>query len=377
MTLRHREQDFRQTIIGTYISPIGPTTFHGSKTDGFWRVCDDTIGAYPSPTDFSLMEQFTYYPTLTCTSPGGYQWLQQPISTKPAPWDPRHYYSQPTLLDLNNKAWEILAKTNPSIPHVSIPTFIGELKDLPGLVKGYGDGLLKAVANGYLSWRWAIKPMISDLGKLCRFVKAVDDRTLMLQKLAQGKTLRKRVNLGTVQGRHTYGSSILESSPGGSLTGTFHDDYSMKEWGTAQWKLLPNSVLPQLGYGPLRNMARKLTFGFTDHEALATAWELTPWSWLADWFGNTGDLIAATNNSVGCTWQNICYMRTSSVFVDCTNITGDSWMIAGLENQRYIIQFTRKERYTCVPTIPAPFPYLPILTNGQWSILAALAAQRL
>jgi hypothetical protein len=258
-----------------------------------------------------------------------------------------------------------------------VPTFVGELKDLPGLVKGYGDNLLKSVANGYLSWRWAVKPMISDLRKLFNFTKAVDDRIIMLMKLRDGRTLRKRVKLGTVHGSLSPAVLTVESKTGGGIGGTFKAYHTSTAWGTVQWKLLPDSILPTLGYGPLEKMARQLTFGFTSHEALATAWELTPWSWLADWFANTGDIIAATNNTVGCTWKDICYMRTSESHTEVISFTGDPWMIAGLNNQNYVLTQKRKERYVCSPSVPFPFPKLPMLTNGQWSILAALAAQRL
>jgi hypothetical protein len=259
-----------------------------------------------------------------------------------------------------------------------VPTFVGELKDLPGLVKGYGDGLLKAVANGYLSWRWAIRPMINDLRKLFNFTKAVDDRVNMLMKLRDGeKLIRKRVSLGTVNGSLSPANLTVESTPGGGCSAVFKAYHTSTAWGTTTWKLLPDSVLPQLGYKQIERFAQRLTFGATSYEGLAATWELCPWSWLADWFGNTGKIIAACNNSVGCTWKDICYMRTSRTFTDILSYSGDPWVVAGLQNQKYNLQMVRKERYVCAPSVPFPFPQLPMLTSGQWSILAALAAQRL
>lgn len=384
MPLRHREQDLRQQWWGTYTSPIGPTTSYYDKVDGYRRTCDDFIGnrsIFPpyewNANDFSLMEEHTYYPVLTCASPSGHIWNEQPVGFRPGTWDPRTWYPALTLLDRSNIAWEILAKTNPSRPHVSVPTFVGELKDLPGLVKGYGDNLLKSVANGYLSWRWAIKPMIGDLRKLLDFTKAVDNRIVELMRLRAGSTIRKRVKLGEGKGSAGQGIYTVESKSGGGLACTFVENHSYKAWGSAQWKLLPDSQLPKLGFGPLKQLAKQLTFGFTSHEALATAWELTPWSWLTDWFANVGNVIAATNNTVGCTWQNICYMRTSESITSSHSFTGDSWMLEGLRGQTYILIQKRKERYVVSPVLPLPIPQLPILTNGQWSILAALAAQRL
>jgi len=377
--LRHREQDLRTQFWGSYTSSIGPTTFLVDKTDGFRRVCDDFEGNRDHANDFSLLEVHTYYPTITATSPGGCVWAESPIQTKFTGWDPRNVgFDVLTGLDRSNMAWKILSETNPSVPHVSVPTFVGELKDLPGLVKGYGDTLLKSAANGYLSWRWAIRPMISDLRKLCNFVKAVDDRIIMLMKLRAGETIRKRCSLGTTDGpiEAVLNNYIMESRFQGGLDAKVQAVKHSKAWGSCSWKLLPDSVLPTLGYGKISDFAKRLTFGFTSHEALATAWELAPWSWLADWFGNTGDIIAATNNSVGCTWKDICYMRHSETTVNVWDWNGDPWMIAGLNNQTYIVRWMRKERYVVSPVVPFPFPQLPILTNGQWSILAALAASR-
>jgi hypothetical protein len=414
MVLRHRDADGRALISGTYTSPIGPTTFLRFKTDGLRRICDDTWKNWPyTQNDLSISESTQFYPTLTCSG-NNRQWADCPVGYQPAVPDPRTYYPALTALDRNNFAWEILAKTNPSVPYVSVPTMVGELKDLPSLFglkfgtlmdlggpsfhrfgrPGYlfekgADAFRNAIKNPrffarnlgniHLIQRWAIAPFLSDLLKLCNFVKAVDNRTTELMRLRTGATIRKRVQLGTVVGSAAPQVNLIVHSEGCTVRGTFQVHHAKKAWGTAQWKLLPDAELPSLGYGPLRELARNLTFGLKDREALAMAWELCPWSWLADWLGNTGDLIAATNNSVGCTWHNVCYMRTSAATLTCTYLTpgSDGFALTGLNNQSYVLRMVRKERYVCVPVLPVPFPQLPILTGRHWSILASLAAQRL
>lgn len=374
---RHREQDLRILTVGTRVSPIGPTTTNVSKTDGVWRISDDSVGLYPLPTDLQLYESGTYVPVRTLSRVNGWQWHNCPLSYQPAIPDPRQKWPVLTALDRNNLAWEILSKTNPSVPHVSVPTAVGELKDLPGLVEGYGKGLLRACVNGYLSWRWAIKPMISDLRKLLRFQKAVNERLTWLYRLRAGETLRKRVVL-SVTAINDSPSSVFIDTTGCWIVGTAQLRYVQKSWGTAQWKLLPDSTLPEVGSRELNRLAWELTFGITSHELLATAWELTPWSWLADWFSNVGNVIAATNNSVGCTWGDVCYMRTSQANRVVTYGSGsDADQLAALAGQEYYAATIRKERYVVFPVLPLPVPQLPILTNGQWSILTALAAQRL
>jgi hypothetical protein len=125
----------------------------------------------------------------------------------------------------------------------------------------------------------------------------------------------------------------------------------------------------------MKDWARNLTFGLNSHGALAAAWELTPWSWLADWFSNVGDVIAATNNSVPCTWSNLCYMRKlrSVIHAKPGSHTLEAWVSIDSD---YVVQWLRKERYVVFPVVPIPLPYLPIITGGKLSILAALAAVR-
>jgi hypothetical protein len=216
--------------------------------------------------------------------------------------------------------------------------------------------------------------MIGDLKKLLKFVKAVDERIIHLMRLRDGQTLRRRCHLGktTVKPAPSY---VILHSEGAVLKGWRQVTYTSEVWGTAQWKLDPSSNLPQLGYGPLKDLARRLALGITSHEALSVAWELTPWSWLADWFGDLGDVIAATNNTVPLTWEKVCLMRTrigkSDYVLDksasATWPTFKGW---------YVEDYTRKERQIVFPITPVPIPFLPILDGGKLSILASLAALR-
>jgi hypothetical protein len=339
------------------------------------------VGNFLGVNSFDKHTITTHYPSLNgqlYASNGllAHEFVSMPIADKPAATNPTAKFGSLTGIDLNNLAWAILAGTNPQVPHVSVPSFIGELKDLPSLVKGYGDGLLKAVANANLSWRWAIRPMIGDLRKLCAFQKAMNNRLTELYALRTGKVLRRRCHLGK-----TYLKDPLETNHwyhagfGVLMRGTLQRFYSKELWGTAQWKIASDSQLPNLGAGVLDNLSRRLTLGLTSHEALATAWELTPWSWLIDWFSNLSDVIAATNNTVGLTWQKICVMRRLRCVTDAKVDRSISTPWVTLDSD-FVIEYDRKERYPAFPVLPFPFPTLPIIDNGKMSILASLAALR-
>lgn len=288
--------------------------------------------------------------------------------------DPRTVFGTPSIAELNNDAWEILSKTNPSRPHVNVPQALAELKDIPKLVKGWGDGLLSAAAKGNLSWRWAVKPMISDVQKLANFVRAANKRLAQLRKLRDGKTIRTRCNLGT-QIVSSGPTRILIHSEGAALYAQRRIVSHFNKWGSAEWKLLPDSNLPNLSDADLDRFNKRVALGITAHGVLETAWELVPWSWFIDWFSNVGDMLAATNNTVGCTWGRICVMRTSETRTtyDFDPVGSDTWPVfSGWYNCR----FQRKERWPTYPIVPVPLPSLPILDGGKLSILLSLAALR-
>jgi hypothetical protein len=216
--------------------------------------------------------------------------------------------------------------------------------------------------------------MIGDITKMMHFTDAVNQRLAELRHLRDGKALKRRVQLGVTELNNAVTNTILHSE-GSILNGTRHETFTAKVWGSAEWVLQPNSYIPELDSRGLEGLARRLALGLTSHEALATAWELTPWSWFVDWFGNVGDMIAATNNSIPCTFRRLCLMR-HSVGVNTVKLnpaTSSSWPII---NGWYSVNHVRKERLPVFPVLPVPVPTLPIIDNGKWSILAALATLR-
>jgi hypothetical protein len=285
--------------------------------------------------------------------------------------DPGVRYGGISPLDKNNLAWKILAETNPNVPDVSVPTAIGELKDLPSLVKDWGGDLLKKVAKGHLSWRWAIKPMISDIRKLCDFHDAVEKRLRELHNLQNGKQLRKRCSLGQDSGETDWSGEYPIESVVFTAKAKERSRYSMRMWGSASYTLDPTFVLPK-AKADLISLARRLTFGITGADALATAWELCPWSWFADWFLGIGDVIAATRNTVPLTWGSLCVMRTLEETREFQVTSVPEWIVtSGVPFGRW----RRKERHVVYPVLPFSLS-LPLLDRGKWSVLASLAALR-
>lgn len=287
----------------------------------------------------------------------------------PAP-DPRTVFPEFTQTQKDEFAMDVIARTNPSTPHISVPTFIGELKDVPDLVRGWGGDLLEKVAKGYLQWRWAIKPMIRDLQSMCDFQTAVSNRVRWLTKLRDTGLLKRRCGLGKDQSQVDEGLFYMESQCA-ILRAQRTVHYTSEVWGTTQWKLVSGTQLPVTNEG-MENLATRLTFGITGYESLQTAWELLPWSWFIDWFTSVGNLIAATNNTVPVTPQRTCLMRTTSSAVGYEYVlpsTPDYLRVSKNGSAWWV----RKERHPMPSPAPVSLSLLSLIESDKWSILGSLA----
>lgn len=374
MTARSRTLDKRVSLTG---SLYWITWRYNSQNLGMIKYCDDHIGNWEVCNPLSITEWTKVSPCLNGTLKNTQGAVLRKFTSYPlAYWtnaipDPRTKFSQPSTADLNNYAWEILAKTNVSQAYVNVLQQVGELKDLPDLVRGWGNSLLESAAKGVISWRWCLKPMAGDVTKLLNFVGACNKRFEELRRLRDGKVIRKRVMLGSDQKADTP-SRVLLHSEGASVYGTRTNVYTRKVWGTANWKVGADSDIPDMDDRELLAKTRRLMLGLNTHGALEAAWELVPWSWLVDWFSNCGTMLAATNNSVGCTWHRLSLMQTSTTEVRFEVLPTDypSWVtVDGTWDWKCV----RKERYPVFPVVPFPLPSLPVLSLGKVSILASLA----
>lgn len=384
MASRHREYNLSTTKSGTLWLSLGNQTINRTATNLVRGYSDDVVGNMGGENALLLQRDLTHVPLLNgeewYTSWNGTKTLLAkytscPITWQPPPKSPLTAFPAPTESWLLAQAPSIVAQANPSRPHVSAPTFIGELKDIPQLVYGWGKSLLHRLAAGYIQYRWAYRPMVADVKRMLSFQAAVCVRMQQLQRLASGKTISVKVGLGVDNANAT--EQVTAESQRASVILWRDTQYQRKHWAVVKWRM--NEISQRdwgdrehRGVGEMMNYTDRILSGVTSQEALATAWELTPWSWFADWFGNFGDIIAAANNSVGAYPVAVLYMRTTSSTSSYRLKSKSSWVELDsmpMEDRTY------KGRWI-VPTIGYLLPTvgMPILTGRQWSILGALAA---
>jgi hypothetical protein len=282
-------------------------------------------------------------------------------------------------------ATSTLARSNPSKPDVSVPNFLYELKDLPGMIRDIGRlkllpskirkqgfrGLPKDSANWYLSYQMGWRPLIRDLSQLLSFQSLVDKKIRELHGLYNNGGLQRRVrspewkaSLEQVYNENLYLDSFLSS-----LT-VKHSVYSnIERWGTVRW--IPEH-LPDHRYSSkeLAGLARRLVFGLNGISA-KQLWDAIPWTWMVGWFSNVGEFLQAHSNTIPLTHSVPCIMTKTESKTSWTRNQPESvenWF-GGYGDAGH----TTKERTVSPGSLSATIPFL---NRRQLSILGALAIQR-
>ncbi|DAD50482.1 TPA_asm: maturation protein [ssRNA phage Zoerhiza.3_3] len=275
----------------------------------------------------------------------------------------------------------LMARSNPSREEVSIPNFIHELKDLPGMFKDITHFKTrlkslkdvrnsKEIANYHLSIQMGWLPFISDIRKMLHFQASADRRIKELQRLYSSRGLKRRLNLFDTN--VVTSSNIVADSSLGAFINVRKDVVTrQRSWGTVRW--VPTSVPKDIGHDALGRTARKLVFG-TNHIGFdaVQAWNALPWTWLIDWFANFDDFLEAHRNDVPAHIDGpMNIMTLTETYELWTRTDGLTQVFTGASGRRVL---RTKERAQTTGSLSVT---LPLLNGRQWSILSALALQRL
>lgn len=186
-----------------------------------------------------------------------------------------------------------IARTIPTNPVADTAQFLGELRE--GLPSIPGRALLKSgldpkkFGDEFLNYQFGIRPIIADFKKYAYAAKESDK---ILKQLARdsGRNVRRRYDFATDSNTtittklNTYPVVGPSNSAGtGTLTTEIHDQVDYWFEGAYTYHLPP-----QGSFARFVSEANKL-YGLKP--SISTLYELSPWSWAADWFGTTGDVL--------------------------------------------------------------------------------------
>lgn len=229
--------------------------------------------------------------------------------------------SMPSDSETASLAARMLRNSRPPKAGFDLARFAGEQREAGLLFKAsnYMPRSRSELGGAYLNWLFGIKPTGSDLGKLAELVLRSDNG---VQRLLDAEKVREK----------KYGTKVLLSdSGGGTVTFTTSDATSTGATfsvglGTCKYVYLShfstsgnygNVVIPILRYSytrkqsvrtfatweyfvpqPLEIRGRLASYRKKAQEVLSagklnesTVWELTPWTWLSDWFVDIGGLL--------------------------------------------------------------------------------------
>lgn len=276
------------------------------------------------------------------------------------------------LFDLWGKGSTAIKNVAPLVPAVSLSQSLGELREgLPKLARKLGS--IQEVANtsgsNFLGWQFGVKPLIADFNNI---KNAAENYDRALEKLEESSD-----NL--LHRAYTFEEEVTTTTESSGLV--------------PSWPAPPSPVAAPSGVRTVKLIERtqdKFTGAFSFHFIRAraglqelktwasyyginptadTLWNLTPYSWLADWFGNFGDVLfnasyLSQNNQI----MNYGYLqRTSDA---CRQITFENAFGTSIQEFHMI----RKLRIRA-----SPFGFGisdEDLTDSQTAILAALGITR-
>nr|UJQ85122.1 MAG: hypothetical protein 1 [Leviviridae sp.] len=337
--------------------------------------CIDVVGEGDNkPFDHSIITRSGGLLNYASTSKYGRTWKDCPCKWQQLSPSVGHIPTDRPSAD--SFASTILKRTNPSRASVDLAVTLGEMRELPSLVKEGWDLSQRRLFNHVPRWvfrnlgraaklnlmvQFGILPLISDAQKLLIFQDLVDQRMKELERLSS-RGLRRTISLGSWNASSTDSSITYFHSNGVTFKGYLKRTTVEHVRGHARWHL--DEPFAQSD-SELRALATRIVTGQTVD--LLTAYELMPWSWLIDYFSNLGDYISSKRNLVGATPSLPAVMVNSRTLVSHPTIYHDNGQ--GYMTAIHNVREDKKRQYASAGLNA----YLPALSGKQMSILGSLS----
>lgn len=259
-----------------------------------------------------------------------------------------------------------------------------ELRDLPHLLKTAGDNIIAKGSSAFLSYQFAVLPLIGDLRALYHTANNLRKQITFLRD-NQGQVIKRKRPLFKLTGvpvttrTLTYGADPTYGTAGPKAgTYSIQDKYEVEAWYSSKLQFRLKLDLPKWDWNP---EAVAILTGLKPN--FYHLWELTPWTWLIDWFSNIGDLVQATwgesvtQNQILSEW--ICITAKTESFLELPILfrekSGSQAKPAGVSSCRTVQTVKARQ----VPSLLTPlyFGLDSILSRTQQAILAALLGSRI
>lgn len=281
-----------------------------------------------------------------------------------------------------------IARTIPTNPVAGAAQFLGELREgVPrfpsssNIARQGGAG----VAGTYVGTEFGWKPLLSDLQKFGEAVKTSHEVLNQLHR-DSGRLVRRRYSFPeervvedpVVVSTRASGVPPLRSGSTGAYLNTFGTLTRTRTTVTRYWFSGAYTYYVDMGdsaHARLKRREQDLVKLFGLRITPELFWELTPWSWLADWSSNMGDIIhnfsALSSDSLVMRYgYMMCHMTiTDTYLLDGVVLRDGS---GGPLSQSFTTEVKKRVKAT-----PYGFGLDPAgFTTRQLAILAALGKSR-
>lgn len=214
----------------------------------------------------------------------------------------------PEMPDIGSDVIKVLALTNPSRNGPgSWGETLGDIGQLPDLLKRRGGSFLRRGADGKLIWDWAILPVIRDIELLKQLQRDIERRLRELDSLNKKGGLHRKIDLGRYSASSGPSSLTTFESNYFLIQGVVTTNTKVHRWATVRWHWPKGYSPPPIPPSALRKWAAKRVLGINGD--LALYWELIPWSFLFDWWRDVGRWLAAQNRDIPAEPSPVCIMQ--------------------------------------------------------------------
>lgn len=354
------------------------------------------------PGDFSWAMDLKYYTGSKSTLSRKGQIACTGLSGSLPPW--------PSNAALSSMAGSMFRQSVPGGPQFNLTRSIGELKDAHLMFRAanYRPKNIKQVAGSYLNYVFGVKATADDILKAA---DTVISTVPIVSGYIQNERMRIRSNRSRMLNQDCQSGSTSGPYGGGHFIGSTYNfgmmqsvgsylaygdianylqanvvlswvwSYSQQLRSVSTWEMFvpkPNGIEGRLNI--YKSAAERLVGeGLT----AGTVYDLTPYSWLADWFVDVGGLLhyqqAVADNQVvavsSCysVWEELVGTIAVSNFVVKSMIPGYI-----LECQRFTPGITRMKAIKHMRRGGSPYSVGPTwdFSSQQWAILGALGLSR-
>lgn len=228
--------------------------------------------------------------------------------------------SRPTASAMQGIAGSLLRRTAPTRAEIDLTRSLGELKDFHLMLRAsaYNPRSLKQAGGTFLNAVFGIEPTLSDLQRVAETVVSAD--SILAEYIRQERRKLRRSathtyydfnDSGVISGVFSgFQSPTLATCAFGPITAkaarvlptteysrndvmlcdvawSLHASQTLTGFATYEY-FIPKPTGIEERLGRYKQMASRLAGGGL---TLPVIWELTPWTWLTDWFVDVGGLL--------------------------------------------------------------------------------------